>query len=114
MIKRRHIATVVLSVGVLGKLNAAGAYAALPENAMRESLSTTARAPPAEQEFDGPIGHLNLTPGSPQPAVNIAYGDDRGDDDERYHRRHPSRPSHRSRPVHHGHHGDDGHDGHDD
>lgn len=110
MIKRRHIATVVMSVGVLGKLNAAGAYAALPENAMRESLSTTAPAPPAEQEFDGPVGRLKLTPGSPQPALNIAYGDD-GGDDGRHHRRRPSRPS---RPVHHGHHGHHGDDGHDD
>jgi hypothetical protein len=107
MIKRRHIATVVMSVGVLGKLDAAGAYAALPENAMRESLSTTALAAPAEPQFDGPIGRLKLTPGSPQPAFDIASGDDRGDDG-RHHRR---RTVHHG---HHGHHGDDGHDGHDD
>jgi hypothetical protein len=106
MIKRRYVATVVMSVGVLGKLDAAAAYAALPENA-RESLSTTPPASSVEQEFHGPIGRLNLTPGSPHPAVNMADGDDRGDDngddgnDGQHHRRR------------HSHHGDDGHDGHD-
>ncbi len=105
MIKRRHIATVVMSVGVLGKLNAAGAYAALPENATRASLSATAPAPPAEQQFDGPVGHLKLSPGSPQPAFNVAYGDDGGDDG--HHHRvvplAPLTPLTPARPVHPGH-----------
>jgi hypothetical protein len=113
MIKRRYVATIVMSVGVLGKLNAAGAHAALPANAVSELLSTMGGAPSAEQEFHGPIGRLNVTPATPQPALNMADGDDKGDDGDDGDDNGDNDDNGHHHRSHDGQHGDDGDHGDD-
>jgi hypothetical protein len=98
MIKRRYLATVVVSMGVLGKLDAAGAY---PENTPSGSPSIAA----GPQALNGSIGPLTSDTSSSQPPPNMADGDDNGDDngDDGHHHR-----------KHHKKHGDDGDDDGDD